>query len=67
MESHDFFDESHRAYRSTFGVSAPVSLMSRELSKAADEAAEKIRASFGLTPSANPRNVNKAKAKLKPR
>jgi len=61
MEMIDFLDGQLLSEKSSQGHRGPSETMSRELAKAAEGAAEKIRASFGLVASADAPVRTKAK------
>lgn len=65
MEMVDFLDGQLLTEKGPMGHRGPSETMSRELAKAAEGAAEKIRASFGLV--VTNEVPAKAKAKLKKR
>ena len=65
MEMIDFLDGQLLSGKSPMGHRGPSETMSRELTKAAEGATEKIRASFGLVVAVEP--PAKAKAKLRRR
>lgn len=65
MEMIDFLDGQLLPEKNQYGHRGPSETMSRELAKAAEDAAKKIRASFGLVVTTEA--PAKAKAKLRRR